>query len=232
MRNLKNAVLTAILVLGITSAFAQKTLKNATVTYQMSTDAMNPQTNEEMTINMELVLKVLNKKAAIDMNMNLMGMQMNMKTSLDTESKNGILLMDVMGQKMAAKINPADYDTMKSQNKVETPQSVEKTNKTKTILGYLCKHAIVTGKDGSVSDVYYTEKLNNLDIDGANQVAISGVDGLPLEYVTKAHGATITVTVEGIEENTVKASDFMSSIPEGYTEVTYEQLTSMGGAGM
>ncbi|MEJ6798988.1 MAG: DUF4412 domain-containing protein [Crocinitomicaceae bacterium] len=101
----------------------------------------------------------------------------------------------------------------------------------KTILGYKCKKAIITGADGNETVYWYTDKISAISTDKTS--SISQLPGMPLEYAVDRDGMVMTFIATIIElklDEAAKASKFSFTIPEGYEKMTYEELSSgMGG---
>ncbi|UGU16390.1 DUF4412 domain-containing protein [Sinomicrobium kalidii] len=223
---MKQLFFIAAFVLGISAAFAQKTFDNGTITYKMTTNAQDTQAGD-VTMEADLVFHISEKEAKTNMTMNTMGVSVNMKSLINAENRTGLVLMDVLGQKMAAKVTPSDYDDMIKKNKDFEVENVEPTAETKNILGYTCKKVIATTKKGTQLDVYYTDAIKPVSIDGLGNINMKGIDGLPLEYHIQTPQASLIFKATDIEEGGVKTSVFNYDIPEGYTEVPYKQLSQM-----
>lgn len=228
MKNRTHYLFFMMLCLGLTTVFAQKQLTNAVVKYNMETTQSTPQTGE-MTIHMDMDYYILDTDFKMTMDMNMMGMAMHIETLMDTEAKTGVALIDAMGQKLGAKITAADYEKLKEDGKSLQVSKVEPISGTEKILGYECQKANVTTEGGQQMLVYFTKAIKPLEFPGADKIFIKGIDGLPIKYEMNVEGGSVNVTLEGINEGIVKASDFNYEIPEGYTELTYQQLTQMGG---
>ncbi len=137
----------------------------------------------------------------------------------DTKEKSAVLLMNMMGQKMAITMNSDDTP------ETEEPK-IEYLDETKVVAGYNCKKAIVTTKDEEGEEqsveVYYTKEIPS----EAND-KLKGLDGFPLEYGISAQGMLMTMKAKEIKKE--KVAKNLSEIPEGYETMTMEEfLKSMG----
>lgn len=227
MKNKTHYLLLMMLVLGLTSMSAQKTLRNAIVKYDMETTQSSPQTGE-MTIHMDMDYYILDSDFKMTMDMGMMGVAIHIETAVDVEDKTGVILMNAAGQRMAAKITPADYEKMQEDNKGLLSGDVELISGTETVLGYKCNKAKVTTKEGQEMLVYYTKTIKPLTFPGADKIFVEGIDGMPVKYEMEIQGSSVVVTLESLTEGGVKAGDFNYEIPEGYTQLTYQQLSQMG----
>ncbi len=140
----------------------------------------------------------------------------------DTKTKESVLLMDMMGQKMAINMPAPTEEDLKNE---ELP-TFKYDDKTKKIAGYKCKHAIMIVEDenGEVNeiDVYYTEEIPS----EANS-KLKGLKGFPLEYAMAPQGMVMTLTAKSVTKEKLPASEF--NVPEGYKTMTMEEFkASMG----
>ncbi len=140
----------------------------------------------------------------------------------DTKTKESVLLMEMMGQKMAINMPAPTEEDLKNEKK----PVFKYDDKTKKIAGYKCKHAIMIVEDenGEVNeiDVYYTD-----EIPAEANSKLKGLKGFPLEYSMTPQGMVMTLTAKSVTKEKLPQSEF--SIPEGYTPMTMEEFkASMG----
>ena len=158
-----------------------------------------------------------------------MEMSMGMGTTVgiaDAESKTAITLMDMMGKKIAIKMN---NDEILKEMGDETKISVETTNETKKILGYTCKKAIITSKDGDAKLIaYFTDELGTQDINFDNPL-FRNISGVMLEYEMPNQMFTMHYEAVSVEKKSVNDSEF--TIPDGYQIKTKEEINGMFGNG-
>ncbi|SFW53860.1 GLPGLI family protein [Sinomicrobium oceani] len=227
-KTLKKLFFIATFALGITTVGAQKTFDNGIVTYKMTTTAQDP-TAGEISMDADMTFHISGKEAKTSMSMNAMGMQMDVKSLINSQNRTGVVLMSFFGQKMAAKVTPDDYDELIKSNNDFDIEKVEPTNETKDILGYSCKKAIATTKQGMELEIYYTEAIKPIAIEGLGNINMKGINGLPLAYSMQTPQAKVSFEAKSIKEGGVKASDFNYTIPEGYKEVSFSELSQMSG---
>ncbi len=108
---------------------------------------------------------------------------------------------------------------------------VEFTDETKEIQGYTCKKAIVSNEDGIEMIYWYTEEIK-FSKDGQNYFN-KDVPGFPMEFETFNNGMKMKMTVTEYNKSIGKdASElFDLTIPEGYKEMSMEELEKMGQGG-
>jgi hypothetical protein len=144
----------------------------------------------------------------------------------DYTEKSKVSLLDMMGQKYAIKETAAD---IQKEMEKEPPATVEVTNETKTIAGYLSKKAIVTtNQDGekTVYEVWFTEELGSKDVNFADPI-YKDINGVLMEFLMKTPQITMKFTVSSVEKKNVAAKEF--EIPSDYKLTTKEELKSKFG---
>ncbi|MBL4706842.1 MAG: DUF4412 domain-containing protein [Flavobacteriales bacterium] len=137
----------------------------------------------------------------------------------NSESGETITLINMMGKKYALKSNTNDT---KEDNKPE----VELIDETKEVLGYKCKKAIVTDKEGNETEIYYSEELNNINFSGN----VEEINGFPMQTSISQDMFTMIQTVSSIDKK--KTKKIKLEIPSDYTLTTVEELQKMMGGGM
>ena len=137
---------------------------------------------------------------------------------VNSETGDILTLMNVMGQKYATKASSND---VKDEDKPE----IEYSEDTKEILGYACKKAVATDKNGNEVEVYYTK-----DIDVKVSSSVDGIDGFPMQVIVVNDMFTMTQTVTQIDEGKVKK--IKMEVPSDYEVKTLEELQKMQAGGM
>ncbi len=153
-----------------------------------------------------------------------MGTMMSISTLTNEKTGDFLMLMSGMVGKNAILTTLDDIN----KEKAETPEmEVTLVDETKTIMGYVCKKAIMTSEDGLESLFWYTEEIK---VASKGQSYLNEkVPGFPLEYEINNAGLKMVLTVTEIEKKLKKAGDlFDFNIPEGYKQMTLEQLKGMG----
>jgi len=143
--------------------------------------------------------------------------QMGEQVSIyEVASKKTIILMDLMGQKIALVTTDED-DSQK--------YKISEEEETKTIAGYKCKSAIFTAEtQGHETDflIFYTEKIPS-----SYNSQFPGIKGYPLEYSMEVQGMNVTYTASNINEEKVNTS--LGEIPEGYKTMAMEEFKAAMG---
>jgi GLPGLI family protein len=201
-------------------SFSKKALFNGVIEYKVEIDSDElDAASKAMLGNLSSKMFISGYKTRIEMDM---GMVVN-TTITDSKNKEGVILIDVMGQKYAMEMSKEDIE--KADKESGTP-AIEYTNDSKQIAGYNCKKALVTmnGLD-EVLEVYYTEDLSVPE----NQ-QFKGLKGFPLEYQINQAGMKMKFTATTVTEK--KVEDNLFTIPSGYEKVSKEQLNNLFGGGM
>jgi GLPGLI family protein len=206
------------------SSFAQdkKNISSGKIIFEITYPESQLDENTMAAMPSESVMLFKDDKVRVDVSM-AMG-----KTTVISDNKtgNGTMLMDMMGNKIAMKI---DKNEIVKQKGIAGKPKVELTNETKSIAGYNCKKAIVTinvnGSDKKF-DAWFT---NELRIKNSPSSQIEGIDGFLMEFYNNQNGMNMKMTAKSVEAMNVSDDSFI--IPDGYQYKTMEELKSMGRGG-
>jgi GLPGLI family protein len=207
-------------VVALFSANAQ--LAEGHVKYKIEMSSDNP--DMEMAISMmqgsTLDVFFSGDKTRSDMKM---GTMMNISTVNDGKDNILMLLSGMIG-KNAIKSTISEIEAESG----EKPEyDVELMDETKTIQNYVCKKALLTDPDGNEMTFWYTEDII-VNKKGQNYLN-DEVPGFPMEFELSQGGMVMSMTVTELDKKLKKGEDhFDIEIPEGYKEMTLEQLKTMG----
>jgi len=153
--------------------------------------------------------------------------------AITLEDGSAIILIDVMGQKLATQQTKEDVEKAKSEAKEsgalkDSEPVVEKTDETKTIAGYKCTKYNVT-TDGETMEVFVTEDIPMPDNYYENS-QVKGVKGVPMQYTMTTQGMNMTMTAKEVKKGGVNSSMFM--ITDDYQKLSPEEFSKMLGGGM
>jgi GLPGLI family protein len=219
----KILLLLAIIVGSISVNYAQITQGH--VTYKIDISTENP--DMEMVVGMMQgsTLEVYFKEKMTRAEMK-MGSMMNMTTISDEKSGKILMLMSGM---MGKKAISSTTEEMSGDAAQEKPKyEVELVDETKEIAGYKCKKAILTDEEGNETVFWYTEEIE-FSKKGQNYFN-ENVPGYPMQYEINNGGLVMGMTVTNIAKELSKSDLklFDMKIPEGYAEMTMEELQQMG----
>ncbi len=213
--------LIAFLCVGSFAANAQKKITEGSVTYTAEYDL--PPDKQMMASMLPSEYKTFFKdeltKFTLDMGMMTNVIMSNSKTST------GLMLMDIpaAGQKIAVKLTPED----KEKQKDKLPEyDIIATQETKTLAGY--KATKYLAKDKKTGDDVEIWTSTEIEIPGNDLTQMfKTMKGTPLEFKTNMNGIKVKMTVKEIKPETIAAIDM--KVPEGYKEMTMDELMAMSG---
>lgn len=185
-----------------------------TITYGMTYENLSPQVKPQAGMLPKSAKLEIKGEFSKTTTPSAMGGEIVIIQNITTE--NTLQLMNMMGMKIATPISAEEKKKLQGEAKNE----IEYTDETKEILGYSCKKAIVTDKDGIETEVYYTEELGIKVLN-----AIEGIKGFPLMTVINRDEFTMTQTVTEIKKGKVKK--IKMDIPSDYEVKTIEELKAM-----
>lgn len=171
----------------------------------------------------EIVMKFKGTKCRTEM---VTVMADNITLSDQKEPNSGLILLDVMGNKYAMKVDPAKVE---EQKKKLPEYEVTVTTETKEIAGYMCKKATLKNKSNNEETyIYYTDALPYLENSLTSQ--FKNINGMPLEFNSKVNGLTMTMKAKTIEKVKIADSEFIAS--SEYKLVTEEELMKEFNSGV
>ena len=153
-----------------------------------------------------------------------MGSLMTTTTITDSESKEGLMLMNGMMGKFAARM---DLDSEPDEDDVD--MDIELIDETKDILGYTCHKAIIIDGDGNETTFWYSKEFSSPETE--SQYIKKGIPGMPLAFSVETPQMNMSFEAKEINKKIKKAKkEFNMDIPEGYEEKDIEELQgAMGG---
>lgn len=137
----------------------------------------------------------------------------------DAKNKSGFILLNMMGKKLAMKI---DEMLMEKKDKFN-PDSydVAITDETKEIAGFKCTKANVTNKETKDAfTIYFSKEL--LPQGGLSAQNFKGIDGMLLEFQSDMNGMKSQMTAKKVIKE--KIDDSIFKMPADYKLVTQQDL--------
>jgi len=215
--------LTLLMMCGASVFGAKKKAFTGKITYQISTDSPGIPEQAKAMLPKTMVMYIGEDKTKSEL-FTQMGNQSSIE---DLNAKTKVGLLDMMGQKFA--ISESYEDILKEQEELPDLE-MEYTDETKEIAGYMCKKVVAKkAEDGSVfATTWITEDMMvNENINFSNPI-FEGLKGMMLQFDLEAgSGLMLTFTAIEVEQKKIKDSEF--EIPEGYKQVTKEELQSTFG---
>jgi GLPGLI family protein len=206
----------------VLSLVAQITEGHITYKIEMSSD--NPEMAMAVGMMQGSTLDVFFKEKMTRSEMK-MGTMMTMTTITDEKSGELLLLMGGMMGSNAFKTTTAEME----KNQPEKAKfEVVLSDETKTIENHVCKKATLTDDAGGETIFWYTE---DIVVSKKGQSYLNQeVPGFPMQFEINNSGMKMSMTVTTLEEKLNKKSTalFKMNIPEGYKEMTLDDLKKMG----
>ena len=238
MKKIQTLLLLIVFVAGATNIFAQKEFKKGTVTMEITKiDAKNPQVASMMKMMEGSETKTYFTEDQTLVIADMMGGMVKNRTLVNNETKETLLLMDAMGQKIMSKISAEEAKKMKEETKEVKPKITYDKEDKKIILDYDCYRAdieIETNGQKVNMVAYVTDqiKMGSSLIQGVDADAMTAT---PLEYVISMSQQgmefSMTFTAKELLDH-IKNMDIFKLDTTGYNEMTIDQLKQMGGGGM
>ena len=212
MKNFQIVLLSLLIIPGFTS-FAQKSVSDATLTFEINIQSAQsqPMANDLNGANFTLYLK--GALSRTDM-VSSLG---NEKTIRDGKTGNAVILKEYSGQKLMITLSKDEWE---EKNKKKNDIVFTLSNERKTLIGYNCSKATATLKDGSLLTVYYTKDLIafNKDYDPT----FKSIPGLPLQFEYETAKLKFIYVASKIDFNPVPAAKF--EFPKsGYRVMTFSE---------
>lgn len=220
-----NVLLTFLAV----TTYAQK--NNAHIQYVMNFES----TGETETMAAMMNGSLLDVYFAPDnskMVLNMMSGMMKMDMRMNTKSKNGIMLMDIMGQQKYKTIDSDDVNK-EDDSKVDMPE-IKYLKKYKEIAGYKCQKALIMVEEAAEPVVvYFTNKIEMPKgfEKYTEQLNMTGIKGFPMAIEVISSELKINITAQAVDFVKQSKKIFDLKAPEGYEEMNEQDLQGLGGMG-
>lgn len=215
-------ILSAVLVLVSSYAFSggKDGEFNGTIKYKISAEGREITPTEQSQMPSEIVEYHLGNMVRKD----IVSPMYTITTIINNDTKETIMLFDMMGQKTYVKKSGEEVKEAKAKMKdsVETKPEVKLLDATKTIAGYTCKKAEIIDGETTVT-VFYSEDIK------ANSEDFEDIPGFPLHYTTNVpQDEELTLVYEATEISNKKPKKKMFAIPSDYEEMSDEMKKQFG----
>lgn len=197
--------------------FAQKTMSEGTITYDITILPKNNTVKTNGTLNgAKTTIYLKGAMSRTDMTSTL-GTE---STIYNAKAGTAAILKEYSGQKLMITLTRENWEAC---NKKYDNIKFESTGETKIVDGYHCKMAVAVLDDGSKISVFYTTELIAMN-KGFNQ-PFKKLDGFPLEYQFETDKLIFKYTVSDIDFAPLPNAKF--ELPKtGYRVMTYEENKS------
>lgn len=208
--------LTAVLLAGLTLAQSEE----GKIVYAVEMSSDDPQMSVAAQMMSGSKFELTFRKGATMAKMD-MGAMMSMTTTVNGED-----VLILMGGMMGNKAVKTTKSELIDKEGADMDATVELLDETKEVVGYTCKKAIVTDSDDNQIEYWYTEKLK-LTVEGQGN-ANGLIPGIALAFSIDKRGMTMSYIATSVEDKISNEISFEVSIPEGYEEMTMEEMGSLG----
>jgi GLPGLI family protein len=216
------AFLTSLLFLA-TISIAQT---EATIEFKIDMSTDDPEMEAQIAMMEGSTMKMYMKDDNMREELSYGGL-INITTISNSKEKEAMLLLDGMMGKFAAK-KQIDEDSKNDNSEEEL--DIEFIDETKEIAGYECKKAIIYDAAGNENTFWYTEEIEAPE-NGSKYVK-KGIPGLALEFsIAQPQMRMSFSAVEFSKKVKNPKEKFDLTVPEGFTEKSFEDIQNMlGGA--
>ena len=223
---MKTKIITSIFILfSITTLLSQ--LNEGHIKFEIDASANTPEMEMAVGMMQGSTMDIYFSKNNSHSELN-MGTMMKVNTIVQGESGDVLVLMSGMMGNIAT---PTSLDALKEKaDSKEAPNfDIELTKKTKTIAGYKCSKAIMINEDGDEMNIWYTSDIV-VNTKGQS-FDYEKIPGFPLAFEANANGLLLTFSavevIVGLDKEK-KKEVFSTNIPEGYKEMSPDELNKMG----
>ena len=151
-----------------------------------------------------------------------MPMGMGMQSDVLILKDKVVLLMDLMGNKLAMESTKSEVEKQNATSKKAVVKLI--SGETKNIAGFDCKKAILSTSGEKDMMVWYSDKIKS---NGSWYFQMSDIKGFPLEFSMKTGEMNVRMTAKEVRMENVDDVEFKVS-PE-YKVMTQEDMMKMMG---
>lgn len=135
-----------------------------------------------------------------------------------------VLMMDIMGNKLAMETTKSDVEKQNGASKKAVVKLID--GELKIIAGYNCKKAIISAPDEKDMIVWYTDKVKS---NGSWYFQMAELKGFPLEFSMKSGEMSIRMSAKEVRMEEVGDAEFRVS-PEYKFMSQDDVMKMMGGS--
>ena len=222
MKKLRKAVLLVLLMGASFFSFAQKTISEGTIVYDIVIQSGNkePQMADALDGG-TITVSIKGGQTRSDM-VSALGKE---TTIHDAKTGNAVILKEYSGQKLMITLTK---DNWEAKNKAYSDIKFELSNETITVAGYTCNKAVAKMPNGKSFVVYYAPDL--VVTNKEYNTTFKNLPGLAMQYEYESGAMKYKYTVAKVNFEPVPSSKF--DFPKaGYRIMTYEENQQMRKGG-
>jgi hypothetical protein len=213
---MKKIILAFSLLFIAVAGYSQTKFLDGTIHYTIAFEGL-PEDDPSVEMLKDATMKMVYAKDHIKVDMDMV-MAKNI-VIIDTKKENLTMLLDIMGNKYA--ITMSNEELKKSNEEKSKVESIEKTESTKTIAGYVCNKYIVKMENKDEVSIWATTMIKPETVNPTDQYD-GKLDAFPLEYTTVTNGMTMKMTATKVNFDKVNMGEF--DVPADYKPTTMEEL--------
>ena len=194
---MKSLLFTIFTLFGLISNAQQRIVAECTINYSVITDTINTQNNFLASATKTVYIK------GNDARTDLISTSFSQTVLYDRSSGNAVVLREIGNNKLITKLTKNQWI---EKNKKFDSAVVTFYSDTKIILGYECKKATITLKNGSITQVFYTTAFVPSVRD--YEYNLKDVPGLVLEYESEEGNTKVKYVATKIDLSPVPSSKF------------------------
>jgi GLPGLI family protein len=222
MKKIRKAALLVLLMGASVFSFAQKTISEGTIVYDIVIQSGNKEPQMADALDGGTVtIAIKGGQTRSDM-VSALGKE---TTIHDTKAGNAVILKEYSGQKLMITLTKENWE---AKNKTYSDIKFELGNETITVAGYTCNKAIAKMPNGKSFTVYYSPDL--VVTNKEYNTTFKNLPGLAMQYEYESGAMKYKYTVSKINFEPVPSSKF--DFPKaGYRIMTYEENQQMRKGG-
>jgi GLPGLI family protein len=196
------------------NTFAQKTITEGTLTYNISIETTKGEKQLSSALNGAVLTLFFTKEKSRTEMKSTLG---NETTVFDSKANKGFILKEYSGQKLMITTSSENWS---QKNQVSNNLNFTIDNSTTTIAGYVCKKATATSADGKNYTVYFdaTSSIANKSYNNA----FPQLPGLPVQYELQSGNLVFKYTLSKTNTDALLATKFDAPKAE-FRVMTYEE---------
>jgi len=214
MKKARKIALTVLLLSASVFSFAQKTISEGTLVYDIVIQSANKQPQISDAIDGGTVTVYIKGGQSRSDMVSALGKE---STIHDTKTGNAVILKEYSGQKLMITLTKENWE---AKNKSYNDIKFELGTETMTIAGYTCKKAVAQMPNGKSFVVYYAPDV--VVTNKEYNATFKNLPGLAMQYEYESGTTKYKYTLSKINFEPVLASKF--DFPKsGYRVMTYEE---------
>ncbi len=194
---MKNILLILLLVFSLQINAQQRVVAECTINYTVVSDTLNQNNNYLASASKTVYIK------GNDSRTDLISSAFSQTIIYDKASGNAVVLREIGNNKLITKLNKTQWH---EKNKKFDSAVVNLFSDTKILLGYECKKATITLKNGSITQVYYTTAF--VPSVREYEYNFKDIPGLVLEYESEEGKTKVKYIATKIDLSPVSSSKF------------------------